>query len=131
MDTISDYALSKANINLLKVYALNKILKEKPGMDKDLIFAAFDFFALDIIHDEAHKVSSWTPTTENISEINIKVWSVLKEKMLAFLDSRSLDPQKKINELFDSTMSRPQYSQEQESFMYERENIALNLKKNH
>jgi hypothetical protein len=128
MDTISDYGLSKANMNLLKVFSLKKVLNEKPNTDRDILLMAFDLYAPDIMESELEKVCTWMPTTENIAELNIRVWTALREKILSFLDARSIDPEKKINELFDSTMSRSKLYEEEESVANERESIFMQLK---
>lgn len=131
MDSLLDYATSKANMNLLKIFCLKKILNEKPTTEREVLLMAFDLYAHDIMEAEVEKVYTWTPTTENIADLNIRVWTILREKILCFLDARSIDPEKKINELFDSTMSRAKVFREEESVADERENISMLIKKIH
>jgi len=129
-ESISDYIKSKSNTALLKSFAIKKIRTDKPEVREDLILNCFDLYAEDIADSELEKVMHWAPSNENIAQININIWTLLKQRILSFLDSRALDPEKKIRELFDSSMSRAQAHQEQEQMTLERESLPLSLKKN-
>ena len=129
VDRIEDYVKSKSNVALLRTFACKKIRLEKPGLSQDFILQTFDLLAEDIMDSEVEKVSQWAPTTENIAQININVWAILKPKIIKVIESRSIDPSQKINELFDSSMSRSQALRESEARSLERESIALSIKK--
>lgn len=119
METIHDYIVSKSNMALLKSFAIKKLCTST--IKQEFILDCFEMYVEPIMYSEIQKAWTWSPTNENIAQLNINIWTILKEKILHVIESRSIDPEVKIRQLFDSSMSRAKKNEEYESKSMERE----------
>ena len=122
-DTIYDYLSSKSNLKLLKVYSLSKI----ETANKQGIEPLFDLYIKDIIYDISEKYSTWSPTPENLAQLNIYSWTLLKKKIERALDAILEDPKQKLYNLFNNRTDLTATQETKESTSMERENLNDNF----
>lgn len=97
---MKEYVSSKENQNLLKAHALKKLLTH--SCTTELIFNTFDMLIDDVTDSVLEKsFRSWKPTSENIAVVNLEIWAFLRLRMESSLSAAPLDPQKKIEQLFN------------------------------
>lgn len=117
-ESLMDYIKCKSNTAMLKSFAIKKLCTNT--IKEDFVLDCFEMYIDSIRDSEVEKVQHWSPTNENIAQININIWTHLKEKILHVIESRSIDPEEKIKQLFDDSMTRPKRSEQFESKTMER-----------
>lgn len=75
-----DYVVSRNNVKLLRTFAIEKSAKLWPDR-KSLVPQAVDVHLQEVVEQVADQYASWTPSPENLADINIEVWKTLRPKI--------------------------------------------------
>ena len=84
MPSIQDCVQSAKNIELLRSYAKQKLLPEFSDKTAALE-AAIEASLETIITGALENVASWSPTPENIAEVNVTIWQALRPRVVALM----------------------------------------------
>jgi hypothetical protein len=86
---------SAGNKSILQIYCENNIL-----IKKDKLKNFIEMFLDETIEHVAEKFSTWKPTKENLAELNIEIFKLLKSKIEKSNENTEIDHEAKLKNLF-------------------------------
>jgi len=98
-DTLLDYIKSPTNLKLLKSFSFSK-LRPSWTLSSEFLLDCIDMYIQEAIEDVSEKYKHWTLTPKNLADINVDIWTHIKQKIKDLLASRMLSDEERFQAHF-------------------------------